>query len=57
MEATYEGVPIIAVPLFGDQDYNAYHIQAHQLGVLVEARDLNAQLLINAIREVLENKM
>ena len=57
MEATYEGVPIVAVPLFGDQDYNAYHISACKLGVVAEAKELTASILAEAIKEILGNKM
>jgi glucuronosyltransferase len=55
MEATYYGVPLIALPLFADQDFSAYRIQAQEVGVAVELREFSEEVLDSAIHEILHN--
>ncbi|CAG7727563.1 unnamed protein product [Allacma fusca] len=57
MEATYQGVPLIGMPLFGDQDYNAYHIRVYNMGIILEARDLTVEEMRSAISQVSTNKL
>ncbi len=54
-EATYYGVPLMVVPLFADQDYNAYRIEAQEVGTLVEIRGMTEETLVNAVDKVLKN--
>jgi len=57
LEATYYGVPVVAMPLFADQDAQAYRIQAQKIGVYVEAAELTQGMLDEAISEILHNSM
>ena len=54
-EATYHGVPLIGLPLFADQDMSAYRIHAQELGVRLEARDLNQEKMDSAMGEIIYN--
>ncbi|KAI6221638.1 Glucuronosyltransferase [Aphelenchoides besseyi] len=54
-EATYLGVPLIAIPLFGDQPRNAAMIRRKKVGVVVEKKNLTAISLIEAVRSVVYN--
>lgn len=54
-EATYHGVPLIVLPLFADQDFNAYRIRAQGLGVSIEFRDFSQELMDEAVGKVLSN--
>jgi len=54
-EATFHGVPLIALPLFVDQDLSAYRIQAQEIGIRLEARDFTQEALDTAIGEIILN--
>ncbi|CAG7710052.1 unnamed protein product [Allacma fusca] len=54
-EATYHGVPVILMPLFADQDYNGYRIQATEIGIRLEMRDINTNLMVESVSQVLNN--
>ncbi|KAI6171776.1 Glucuronosyltransferase [Aphelenchoides besseyi] len=56
-EATYLGVPLIAVPLFADQPRNAAMIRRKKVGVVIDKRNLTAVSLIEAVRSVVYNSM
>lgn len=46
---------MIVMPLFADQDYNAYRIEAQEVGLKVEIQGLTEETLINAVEKVLKN--
>lgn len=48
------GVPVVAVPLFGDQYGNAAALQDAGLAAIVSYTDLRKEYLLNAINEVLD---
>lgn len=52
-EAIYHGVPIIGMPIFGDQPGNAAMVQESGLGVQLELRDLTKELLLEKMKTVL----
>ncbi|CAG7725202.1 unnamed protein product [Allacma fusca] len=54
-EATYHGVPVILLPLFTDQDYNGYRIEATEIGIRLEMQNLNSKVLIRSLYEILNN--
>jgi len=54
-EATFHGVPLIALPLFADQDLTAYRIEAQEIGIRLEARDLSQELMDRAMGEIIYN--
>lgn len=53
LESTYYGVPVIAMPLFADQDFQAYRIEAQEIGVRIEVGQLNEEILEDAIWKIL----
>ena len=57
-ESAFHGVPVVAVPLFGDQEDNADKlIKRAKIGKMVNFYTLTEQQLEQAIREVLDNPM
>uniref|UniRef100_A0A6I8QA73 UDP-glucuronosyltransferase n=1 Tax=Xenopus tropicalis TaxID=8364 RepID=A0A6I8QA73_XENTR len=55
-EAIYHGVPMVAIPLFGDQFDNAVRIKAKHLGTFILPGQLKAEKFVNAIRHVIEDE-
>ncbi|CAG7815591.1 unnamed protein product, partial [Allacma fusca] len=55
-EATCQGVPVVLLPLFADQDYNGHRVEAYEIGIRLEAATLTSQVMENAVREVLTNE-
>ncbi|XP_072045057.1 UDP-glucuronosyltransferase 2A1-like [Amphiura filiformis] len=53
-EAVYHGVPMVAIPLFGDQPDNAQRIESRGIGVRVDVTTLTSDLLTQAIRIVID---
>ena len=51
-ESAYHGVPVVAVPLFGDQFFNAKKAEYFGLGIVVDHRSMYAQRLLEAIEHV-----
>lgn len=54
-EAVYFGVPILGIPFFGDQKYNAKKIVTEELGVQLSLQDLTKETLSAAINAVLND--
>jgi len=54
-EATFHGVPLLALPLFADQDLSAYRIHAQELGVRLEANYLNQEMMDSAMGDLINN--
>ncbi|CAG7725584.1 unnamed protein product [Allacma fusca] len=54
-EATYHGVPVILIPIFGDQDYNGYRVEATEIGIRLELKHLNSEILSTSLNQVLHN--
>lgn len=55
-EARYHGVPMVALPVFGDQPSNAETMQKAGYGIALDLLQLNEQNFGASIREVLENE-
>ena len=55
-EAIYHGVPIVAVPIFGDQDFNANRAADAGIGLMLEIVDATEEIIEKTIAEVLDNK-
>ena len=53
IEAKYHGVPIIGLPLFGDQDTVAANIEKEGWGMKLELGELSEKSLSRAIKTVL----
>ncbi|CAG7822405.1 unnamed protein product [Allacma fusca] len=55
-EATYHGVPIIVIPIFADQDFNGYRIKATEIGISLEIRKINSEVLTTSLSQILYNQ-
>lgn len=52
-EAAHYGVPLIAVPFFGDQTYNAAIVHHKQLGFVLQKDKLTEEAVTDALRKLL----
>ncbi|KAL3119535.1 hypothetical protein niasHT_010121 [Heterodera trifolii] len=55
-KAATAGVPLLCVPLFGDQNYNAAIVQHHQNGIVLLKKHLNKERLQSALRELVADE-
>jgi len=55
-ESTYAGVPLIVMPLFGDQFGNAKLIEKRQIGVVLDKTNLTEDAITEALTAVLFDK-
>ena len=55
-EALYHGVPMIGIPVFGDQPYNALRMERKGFGIFLNVVDFTPMSLRSAIQEVLTNQ-
>ncbi|KAM9254025.1 LOW QUALITY PROTEIN: UDP-glucuronosyltransferase 3A1-like [Dugong dugon] len=56
MEATQHGVPMVGMPLFGDQPENLLRVEAKNLGVSILINQLKAGTLALMMKQVIEDK-
>ncbi|SPP82269.1 UDP-glucuronosyltransferase 1-5 [Drosophila guanche] len=54
-EAQYHGVPMVALPIFGDQLGNADQMQNSGYGLALDLQSITEESLTAALKEVLEN--
>ncbi|GAB1289790.1 UDP-glucuronosyltransferase [Apodemus speciosus] len=54
-EAIYHGIPMIGIPLFGEQQDNIAHMVAKGAAVTLDIRTLSRTDLLNALEEVIDN--
>ena len=52
-ESAYHGVPLLAFPLFGDQQSNAKKVEHVGIGLAVDYKSFNAQQLVETIERVI----
>jgi glucuronosyltransferase len=55
MEAVYSGVPMVAIPLFGDQFQNVKNYEEEGIAVGIGYTSITKERVLKALREVLEN--
>lgn len=55
-ESIHYGVPMVAVPIFGDQPSNAAAIDESGFGVLLDFNALTKETLVEAFKKVLSLK-
>ena len=55
MEAMAHGVPIVGIPLYGQNRHNLRKVVNKGFGLIVEKAQLSENSLYKAIKEVLEN--
>uniref|UniRef100_A0A8C5LUC6 UDP-glucuronosyltransferase n=1 Tax=Leptobrachium leishanense TaxID=445787 RepID=A0A8C5LUC6_9ANUR len=56
MEAVYHGVPVLGIPLFGDQFDNLVRVKAKHLGLFIPPHEIKAEYLANTIRRLTEDQ-
>ncbi|XP_071991090.1 UDP-glucuronosyltransferase 3A1-like [Engystomops pustulosus] len=56
MEAIYHGVPVLGIPLFGDQPDNLVKIKAKLMGEYILPYEITSDKFAGAIHRVIENK-
>lgn len=54
-EAARSGVPLVTIPLFGDQLYNAAVVTSKGTGVHIDVQKLSKETLVNALKTVLKD--
>ena len=54
-ESIYQGVPMVAFPLFGEQHHNAFRMEYRGFGVSLDIVKFTSEELLNAINDVIEN--
>jgi N-glycosyltransferase len=55
-EAITFGVPMIAFPLFAEQDYNAFRLERTGRGIRLEISTLTQEQLDKALNDILTDK-
>ena len=55
VESRQHGVPIIGMPIFGDQPTNIEKVVEEGWGIKLELRTLTEKVLLDAIHEILNN--
>ena len=55
-EAINFGIPMVAIPLLGDQEHNVATAVKRGVAVLVEKKNMTTEALTNALRRVLDDK-
>uniref|UniRef100_A0A8C0R8T8 UDP-glucuronosyltransferase n=1 Tax=Canis lupus dingo TaxID=286419 RepID=A0A8C0R8T8_CANLU len=54
-EAIYHGIPMVGIPIFGDQPGNIARIKAKGTAVEVDLHTMTSSNLLNALKEVINN--
>uniref|UniRef100_A0AC34QFZ1 UDP-glucuronosyltransferase n=1 Tax=Panagrolaimus sp. JU765 TaxID=591449 RepID=A0AC34QFZ1_9BILA len=54
-EAATKGVPMICIPVFGDQPHNAQMMKDRGVGVIVQKDNITKKSIVAAINEILSN--
>ncbi|CAG5115488.1 unnamed protein product [Candidula unifasciata] len=52
-EALYHGVPILCLPIYGDQGYNSERVRVKQLGLYTDIREASADELVALMKEII----
>lgn len=52
IEAVHAGVPLLCVPLFGDQFYNAAIVEHRRVGVMVDHDTVTREQLVDALTQL-----
>jgi glucuronosyltransferase len=55
-QATFHGVPMIVVPIWGDQTFVAHSVEYQGNGIHLELTDINTETLTAAFRDILDNE-
>jgi glucuronosyltransferase len=55
IEAVHVGVPMIGIPMYGDQGTNMKMVEAAGMAVILQYHDITKDNVLKAIRTVLDN--
>ncbi|XP_071845396.1 UDP-glucuronosyltransferase 2C1-like isoform X2 [Apostichopus japonicus] len=55
IEAIYHGVPMVIIPLFGDQSAHAASIQKKGMGLILDKNNISEETLMEVIQTVINN--
>lgn len=55
-EAIYHGVPMVGMPIFGDQPSNAAAVEESGMGVIMAISELSKETLLQKLKTVLDPK-
>jgi hypothetical protein len=55
IEAVHVGVPMIGIPMFGDQFTNMKMVEAAGMGITLQYADITKDNILKALRTVLDN--
>jgi glucuronosyltransferase len=56
-EAVYHGVPLLGIPIFGDQKYNARKIATERIGLHLPFQEVTKEKLLTSITAILSDSM
>lgn len=56
MEAIQHGLPMVEIPLFGDQPENLLRVDAKNFGVSIQLKQIKAETLALNMKQVIEDK-
>jgi glucuronosyltransferase len=54
-EAVYHGVPILGIPFFADQKYNAKKIAIEEIGLHLPFNELTKEKLLTSVTAILKD--
>ena len=54
-EAVYEGVPILGIPIFGDQRTNLKSIEANGAGEILDYNEISKEVVFEKVARILNN--
>ena len=55
IEAVHVGVPMIGIPMFGDQNTNMKMVEAAGMGIILHYPDITKDNILKALRTVLDD--
>lgn len=54
LEATYNGVPVVGIPFYGDQRNNMANLVARGMGIVLQYNNITKQSVLEALHTVLD---
>jgi hypothetical protein len=56
MEGSTKGVPMICIPVFGDQNRNARLLVRRGMGIVIDKTEVTKEKIVDAIKEIINNE-